>query len=454
MTMRIKFNGTPVTPCEPLVVTGVEYQKDYIYVQNQRPGVVRIGYSHPGDLELISGNINVDPSHNYLLRIQCGSLFPPEGYPAYDGWEKYEFDSLKKWVKIDLDGQNILTGVRGSNEASPGSIEIGRDNGGFYGRRFTGTIEDVRRVGWGRLSARLDPKGEFNVVFTLPTMPMDRVQPLLVAGHPGRADLIGLNLDDQQQYHFVYESWGAGMWRGVPLAIPTDRQIATHIRVGPLLEIDDSSPLKILRRSIVVWEGSKPVFWHHAENPIGPSPPLYLMTNPIGSSAMDELFQGRFISAETTSSPTWKKGSFTALDIRLGGSGDGTQPLLSTGHSGQSDQLAIRWLPGGQAQLVYDHWGLEFKRSRPFDWSETTTHSVRIAMPSLGSLDRLSAGSEARGRLNITVDDTTVWDEDVLYYGAKSDSLSVGHNSCMSSCAGGDLECAVIDVSQVSESSL
>ncbi|HMD60078.1 MAG TPA: hypothetical protein VKG78_01530, partial [Opitutaceae bacterium] len=214
--MKLVFAQGPIESVEPLVVTGVEYQKDYVYVYYQSARVVRFCYSHPGEPIASSADVAVEPGRLYPVRIECPSLYPPEGHPAYDGWEPLEIDSFKRWVKIDFNGQTVLIDSRRSNEASPGTMQVGRDRGGIYGRRFAGTISQVRRAGWSRPEGDLGGAGDFGVVAALAHTPASNNQPLLSAGMPGSAEIVGLGMNDPDHYTFVHESWGIGLAQSRP----------------------------------------------------------------------------------------------------------------------------------------------------------------------------------------------------------------------------------------------
>lgn len=158
--MNVTFAPGQRPSVEPLVVTGVEYQKDYAYVFNQSDRVIRLCYAHPGVPVASSADIAIEPGRSYPIRIEFGSLYPPEGSPAFSGWLPAEVNACKRWVKIVFDGRTVLIESRPSNEASPGTVQVGEDReSGFVGRKFTGTIADVRRGGLARPEGDLRTPG-------------------------------------------------------------------------------------------------------------------------------------------------------------------------------------------------------------------------------------------------------------------------------------------------------
>jgi hypothetical protein len=448
--MNLTFARRPIESVEPLVVTGVEYQRDYVYLCYQRDDVVRFCYVHPGEPVASSADVSVQPGRAYPLRVECGSLYPPDGHPAYEGWQPEEIASLKHWVRIDFNGKTVLLDSRGANEASPGTVQIGVDTGiGYCGRRFAGTISDIRRVGWTRPVGDLTPSGDFNFVMALPRKPTRLNSPLVTAGWPGSADILGLNVNESGQHRFFYERWGAGMWPSRLLDPPTNRVVSMRVRLGSSLQLDKRSPLGMLARSVVIWEDGTPVWWRHTTLPLSAKPPLYLFSNGIGSSTLEPVFQGGLISANRTPlSIAWRTGPFRAVEMQLGGRGEGCEPLVVTGASGHFDSLGIDWLAENKARLVYEHQGYALRASEPFEWNDSALHSMRVEMPSFATLDK-AALADGESRLRAWVGGAPVWDAKVPYFGAASGSVSLGTNASASPAMGAELTSAVVDLRQV-----
>jgi hypothetical protein len=447
--MNVTFDGRARGSVEPLVVTGIEYQRDYAYVFYQSDRVVRLCYVHPGEPVASSADIAIVPGRSYPVRVEFGSLYPPEGSPAYHGWLPAEVNARKRWVKIAFDGRTVLVELRRSNEATPGTVQVGADTeSGFVGRRFAGTVADVRRVGLERPLGDLAAPGDLRILATLPRDPGPLIEPLLSAGRRGLADLVGLRVPDPGHYVFAYEAWGTGAWESPLFPMPADRHLDVSVRVGSVLGIDEASPLAVLSRSVVFWEKGRPVWWHRTIAPLGPRAPDRLMANIIGSSATAEVFGGRLDSV--TRIPviaSWLSGPFAALDMQLGGRGEGCEPLVATGAAGRADTLGIDWLGHGRARLVYDHWSQPLRASAPFDWDPSIVRTVRLEMPSFRRLGATPGGG-GEGRLRVQVDGSPVWDLNVPYFNASSREVSVGRNASGSSVTRAELQSVVITLRQ------
>ncbi|HEY5227586.1 MAG TPA: hypothetical protein VIJ19_03540, partial [Opitutaceae bacterium] len=447
VSMDLVFAPRPIESVEPLIVTGVEYQRDYVYVYYQSDHVVRLAYLHPGEPAAESGDITVVPGKVYPVQIACGALYPPEGHPRFNGWQPAEVASVKRWARIVFDGRVVVSDARRANEASPGTVQVGKDDGiGFCGRRFAGTISNVHRLGWNRPIGDLGGNGDIAAEIELPHSPSALPVPLVEFGHEGSADIVGVKELDGKSAALVYESFGTGIWQSGPV-LPTGRVQMLRIRLGSMLGLSAQSPISLLSRSVVVWRDGKPIWWRRATTPVAPGGAIQLLSNGVHSTAMAQAFEGRIVSVHRLKEPAaWRPGAFSALRLRLGGRGEGTEPLVATGAAGRADVLGIEWLSGDRARLVYDHWGTALRTSAPFEWGAEATGTFRIAMPSLTHLG--GAPSVGPDSLDVDLDGTRVWRTPVLSYPAGVNEVAVGRNTVGSSVMVAELRSAILDVAQ------
>jgi hypothetical protein len=429
--MDVTFPRNPIGSYDPLVVTGVEYQKDYVFVYYQSATIVRLGYVSDGDVLVTSRDIPVVPGRTYRIRVECGSLYPPDGVLYFRGYGGNETESLKGWVRIEVDGVPVLTARKPWNEATPGSLQIGRDDSGTgFGSRFAGTITGVHRGAWSPPAGDFFPKGDVEMKLAVPDAGLAGKEPLLSVGHTGKADILGIRMPDQEHLSLLYESWGIGQWESAPFALPITRITSLRIRFGPLLRVDAASPMSVLSRSLVVWADGKPIWWLRTRYPLDPAPKISQMYNGFGSSALIPMFQGRLESVVCDAPPPgWKNGPFSAVEADLAGRGEGREPLVVTGIPHETDTLAIEWLPRSRARLLYQHASGRRMESQPFDWPENSIHVLRAGMPSLRALDATPDMGGHEGVLRADVDGAKVWEQSVPYFLAPSSSVSVGKNA-------------------------
>ncbi len=449
--MDVSFPKVPRSSFEPLVVTGVSYQRDFVFVYYQSPTVVRLGYISSGQSTYLSPNINVEPGHPYRLRISTGALYPPVSALLDKGWKPRDVDLAKKWTLIEFDGRPVLTSRASWNEATPGSIHIGSDPGsGTFGKHFSGTLAGIHRAKWSPPVFGSAQDGEFRADLVMPETLIGGNQPVAIAGRRGAADLIGLRMLDLQRHVLVYESWGQGSFESGPIPSPEDHRLKLRVRLGPLMKIADDSPLAVLRRTLIVWEDDKRVLWYRTLVPIGPDPQFQMLGNDVDSSMFVPVFKGTLESfAAGEPRAPWRDEPFEALEIDLGGRGSGTEPLVGSGSNGRSDTLAIEWSQGGRARLLYEHSGTPVKASQPFDWPEATVRTVRVEMPSFRVPGSRQPPGSLNGILGVKVDGAAVWQERVPFFASPQSSIAVGRNPAKAGFALPELTTAVLDVRQV-----
>jgi putative flippase GtrA len=452
LEMDVVFPESHAGTMEPLVVTGVGYEADYVFAYSVAPDRVRLGYLSSGGRPLFGDESVVVPGKRYHLRLEEGALFPPAGHPIYDGWRASELRSVKNWVTIALDGRAVLKISGQSHEASPGTLQIGRDlNTGACGRRFAGTISNVRRDQLHRPRNGDHGAGDVDLDITFPIEPDNPVQPLVVLGRTGLADLIGMRMAGKDQFTLYYESWGGGIAESRPMAVPSGGDATLRFRMGPLCR--GSDPVRsALGDSMVVWLDGKPVWWSKELRDIGAESALDIGVNTIESSAMIPYFKGRIRGWSRGPEPAaWRRGPFGALELDLAGRGTGSEPLVVTGRRGRADTLAVEWLRPGQARLIYDHWGIGETQSATFDWDPAVMHTIRIQMPSFAHLDQESRSDSVSGRIRADVDGHSIWDAPVQCYVVPSETLAFGRNTAGSTVAASILGCVIVDARQVEQ---
>jgi hypothetical protein len=139
---------------EPLVVTGLSFKADFVYLYYTDESHLQIGFEHTSyGGPLTKPPLAVDYSVPHTFHIELGSLYPPVDHPCYDRISQPEVDRMKHTLRILLDGQEVLSGTCDFYDSSPGDVSIGRNPvSEAFGRRFTGKIMQVHRGGLTPLS--------------------------------------------------------------------------------------------------------------------------------------------------------------------------------------------------------------------------------------------------------------------------------------------------------------
>lgn len=149
LRLRLRFPKDQTGHLEPLVVTGVSFKADFIYLFYTDDGDIQVGFEHTSyGGALTKPPIEVDYSAEHTMEIEMGSLYPPIEHPFYDAMPQAEISRLKKTLRITLDGREILSGTYDFYDSSPGDVSIGRNPvSEAFGRRFTGQLLEISRIG-------------------------------------------------------------------------------------------------------------------------------------------------------------------------------------------------------------------------------------------------------------------------------------------------------------------
>ena len=444
---ELEFADRLTEAYEPLLTTGVSYEASYAFIRYTAPDRLRFGFSQAGKLTVMSEEMPFAPKQTMHLRIETGALYPTREHPRLAGMSEVGLAALKDWVVLRVNGRTVIEDYFPVNDASPGTVQIGTDRAA--GRQFSGRISGVRRTGLQTPSSNQATGGDVVLTTKFPKPSSGGPQPLLMVGRTGNADFLSLRASGERAIVLGYESWSAGYWESPALPIAEDRVGDLRLRVGSLLDLDDRSPLGVLRGTVAVWLEGKPMWWRSTVVPVNGPTRFELGQNSIGSTAVSRRYDGRVTSWARLPAPQpWRPGPFAGVELVLGGRGEGTEPLLATGGSGRADTLAVRWLPGARAQLVYDHWGHGAFASEEFAWPSGQARRVRLELPALVQLDGAETRAESQGNLKVTVDGRVVWERMVPFHVARSGETALARNLAGSSVAGEKLSAVVLEIEQ------
>lgn len=273
---------------EPLVTTGFEYFSDHLFVHYLDERRLCFGFDHAGHGVLWSFPLELDHAVPHVLRISLGSFYPPRPDPCYDRMGPAAVEPLAHRLLLWLDGGMVFDALADFYDASPGSIRIGRDPTGSYGRRFTGRILSIRTVR-PRPPPPLSGYGEVEIDLTLPQAVVGRPLPLVATGAPGKADLLRLEEVRSGWVQFGYDHWGVGLWESRPVPMSEGATYRLDIRFPPLMPPDVAGG-KPARGALVIGIDGKPV-WRQ-EVPYYPAPPqdVFYGLNAVGASTSERAF--------------------------------------------------------------------------------------------------------------------------------------------------------------------
>lgn len=133
---------------EPLLVTGLSFRADFLYIYYKDEAHIQIGFEHTSYGGPMSPPLEVDFDRPHVIEVEMGSLYPPVDHPYYDGKSAAEISRLKRTLLVKLDGRVVHSGDYDFYDSSPGDVSVGRNPvSEAFGRRFTGVVRSVTRPG-------------------------------------------------------------------------------------------------------------------------------------------------------------------------------------------------------------------------------------------------------------------------------------------------------------------
>jgi hypothetical protein len=149
LRLRIRFPKGQTGHLEPLVVTGLSFKADFIYLFYADERHIQVGFEHTSyGGALTKPPVEVDYSAEHMMEIEMGSLYPPVEHPFFDEMAPAEIARLKRTLRVVLDGRELLSGDYRFYDSSPGDVSVGKNPvSSAFGKRFTGQILDITRAG-------------------------------------------------------------------------------------------------------------------------------------------------------------------------------------------------------------------------------------------------------------------------------------------------------------------
>jgi hypothetical protein len=149
LRIRLRLPAGQSGHLEPLVVTGLSFKADFIYLFYTDESHIQLGFEHTSyGGPMTKPPIEIDYGREHTIEITMGSLYPPVEHPFYDGMAAAEVGRLKRRLSVALDGQEVLSGDLAFYDSSPGDVCVGRNPvSDAFGRKFTGQLIEVSRMG-------------------------------------------------------------------------------------------------------------------------------------------------------------------------------------------------------------------------------------------------------------------------------------------------------------------
>lgn len=267
--LRVRFPAVEADHIlQPLVSMGVPSQVDQLSVLLHRGNNLQLRIEHQRYPGTGSAVMPYNPDHDYVIRLDVGSLYPPKEHPFFRGWSDAEKDSLKSRTHVWLDGRQVIGVSRHFYEAPPNRIYFGKNQEGD-GAMFTGVIREVRRLPAADLaSVRIVPRGGWRFDFTLPRVDQTGPQPLLASGKTGAGNLLLLQLVTATKVRFKLDCWNYEFSQSDEVELGNTGPHVFEVFVGPAAAAypwpaQAQLPVEALRRAqstLRIWVDGKPVW--------------------------------------------------------------------------------------------------------------------------------------------------------------------------------------------------
>jgi hypothetical protein len=213
------------------------------------------------------------------LRVEMGSLYPPEEHPYFGDMTAAERIRLArrlvvKWGEVTLlDGYQRFHASSPSDVVAPGARRVGGVEGICAGARAAGA--SAGPVEFATLTMK--------VIF--PEGRTEGREPLVVTGETGRGDFLFVEYLDGGRVRFGLDHWGKATVTSEPLAVEGGRACVMEVEMGafPGARRPDTLAVKVNGR--VVWGREAKFFAVGAED-------VFVGKNPIGGTGCAENFRG------------------------------------------------------------------------------------------------------------------------------------------------------------------
>ena len=229
---------------EPLLVSGVSFMSDYVYLYYASATTLVVGLEHTSYGGPATERIPLDYTKPHTITVEVGFLYPPLEDPYFDSWPPAEAAALKRRVRIAIDGVTYLLDHFETYDPYRFHPLVGRSDGErkAFGLRFTGTIVDKRYVQAAPEPSTRVSAGALSLSLRLPPFSGRHSEPLLCSGQTGKADLIYVNYLDPAHISIGHDHWGIGGSTTPPVEIDPSRHHSIEISAGFLYPANARPP--------------------------------------------------------------------------------------------------------------------------------------------------------------------------------------------------------------------
>ncbi len=368
---------------EPLVVSGGG--RDLIYVRYLGPESAQLGFFHTGSGGPLSEPFQIEPGKTRRLRVDLGSLYPPESHAVYAGWPESEIAAVQRRVDVRLDGRSLLRFASAMHQHEPENLQLGRNPASATDLIFRGRIAAIGRGGLpeqASIAAELGT-GPLRLKLRLPPFAATFAQPLLSTGRMSAGDLVYVFYVGPNRVRFGHDCWSRALVETPVVYYNPDEDQEIEIDMAPL-HPGKSDTLAGREHLRIRFNGRTLIDTPRAFHPAEPAE-VFVGHNGISSSSSEVNFNGPLL--ESSRLPDWPEAPTDGarlLRVKLPADRAGRrEPLLTTGVTGAGEVVFIRFPDAGHFVIGYDKWSVGGPVSDPIPCNDNSELEIEISLGSL-----------------------------------------------------------------------
>ncbi len=303
--ITLRFPDKPAAKVDPLVRTGSNAGKDHVFVEYGANGLARLGYAHDPGRRLYSDWFATNPGITHHIRVEMGSLFPPEEHPFWVGVGSESRVRTARWLHVTMDDKVLLDSYQRFNPTDPDGVMIGSEPpASEFGQKFSGALLSVRRDPERRPSAggpdrnsgqlfgiddeTVDLVGIEMRISMPPVRPTGTREPIVITGSTARGDFLYVEYLDADRVRFGLEHWGKpGIYSPpVPWGDARGRRVKVSLGSFPWVSAKPADRVVLRIDDEIVWDTQARFYDADATD-------VFVGCNPIGGTACGSSFSGR-----------------------------------------------------------------------------------------------------------------------------------------------------------------
>lgn len=383
LEIRLRFPVQKTSRIEPLLCTGWAFYSDTVFVEYTGADSLRFGFAHPGQDAVYSENTAIDWTAEHTLRLEMGSLYPPDGYTGFRRLSRSQREAQTHRLRIELDGKTLLDVRQEFFDGSPGSTKLGRAVASpAYGDHFTGSFISMTRIARSAWAIPGLHKGPIDMELIFPRDAAGRSEPVIAFGRSGRADTLFVQYLDNQKVRFGYDHWGVSAEFSGEIALSPASLHRLEVSLpslsrDPQISREQKGELLLVLDNRIVWKSSVAAYSSEDYN-------MRIGENSAEASVCEPRFTGLVTAVrQSIDLPVFSAGEPLQIPLRIAfpiHPEAEAEPLIVAGERGAADCLFVHYIDAKHVRFGFDHWGAPTRWSHAIEIERENTHDLEWAL--------------------------------------------------------------------------